>query len=198
MELCICVDVVCVSGNMLLVMQVGMLQLGFVFVVVLVEKYGLLIGMWIGFGLIVVVIVLVLCWMLWCVCMVDNGCVDDECCMQFKCVIDVLNDIWLFKFDVKLLMVFGVVVLIGEFEVIENDVCMFVEMLLNGKNLVLLYCVDEFEQCYVSVKVCVEGCFDLVVQFVVLMNGSGFVYVQEVDCVMGVQGQFYQQQFYLL
>ncbi|HEF5871249.1 TPA: tetratricopeptide repeat protein [Burkholderia cenocepacia] len=189
-------DAARVSGNTPPVTQAGTLQPGLAPAVAPAEKHGPSTGMWIGLGLIVAVIALVLRWTLRRARTADNSRADDERRTQLKRATDVLNDIRPLKLDAKLSTAPGAAALTGELEAIENDARTLVETLSNGKNPVPPYRVDELEQRHASVKARVEGRPDPVAQPAAPANGSGSVYAQEADRVTGAQGQPYQQQPY--
>ncbi|MGR3905562.1 tetratricopeptide repeat protein [Burkholderia sp. SR8] len=159
-------------------------------------KHGPSTGMWIGLGLIVAIIALVLRWTLRRARKADNGRADDERRAQLKRATDVLNDIRPLKLDAKLSTAPGAAALTGELEAVENDARTLVETLSSGKNPVPPYRVDELEQRHASVKARVEGRPDPAAQPAAPANGSGSVYAQEADRVTGAQGQPYQQQPY--
>ncbi|RQR84455.1 tetratricopeptide repeat protein [Burkholderia sp. Bp9012] len=161
-----------------------------------VAKHGPSIGMWIGLGLIVAIIALVLRWTLRRARSADNSRADDERRRQLKRATDVLNDIRPLKLDAKLSTAPGAAALTGELEGIETDARTLVEALSNGKNPVPPYRIDELEQRHASVKARVEGRPDPSAQPAAPANGSGSVYAQEADRVTGMQGQPYQQQPY--
>ena len=160
------------------------------------EKHGPSTGMWIGLGLIVAIIALVLRWTLRRARKADDGRADDERRTQLKRATDVLNDIRPLKLDAKLSTAPSAAALTGELEAVENDARTLVETLSNGKNPVPPYRVDELEQRHASVKARVEGRPDPVAQPAAPANGRGSVYAQEADRVTGAQGQPYQQQPY--
>ncbi|AFQ47902.1 tetratricopeptide repeat protein [Burkholderia cepacia] len=159
-------------------------------------KHGPSTGMWIGLGLIVVIIALVLRWTLRRARSADDSRADDERRTQLKRATDVLNDIRPLKLDAKLSTAPGAAALTGELEGIETDARSLVEALSNGKNPVPPYRIDELEQRHASVKARVEGRPDPSAQPAAPANGSGSVYAQEADRVTGMQGQPYQQQPY--
>jgi hypothetical protein len=159
-------------------------------------KHGPSTGMWIGLGLIVAIIALVLRWTLRRARKADDGRADDERRTQLKRATDVLNDIRPLKLDAKLSTAPGAAALTGELEAVENDARTLVETLSSGKNPVPPYRVDELEQRHASVKARVEGRPDPAAQPAAPANGSGSVYAQEADRVTGAQGQPYQQQPY--
>lgn len=161
-----------------------------------VAKHGPSTGMWIGLGLIVAIIALVLRWTLRRARSADNSRADDERRTQLKRATDVLNDIRPLKLDAKLSTAPGAAALTGELEGIETDARTLVEALSNGKNPVPPYRIDELEQRHASVKARVEGRPDPSAQPAAPANGSGSVYAQEADRVTGTQGQPYQQQPY--
>lgn len=161
-----------------------------------VAKHGPSTGMWIGLGLIVAIIALVLRWTLRRARSADNSRADDERRTQLKRATDVLNDIRPLKLDAKLSTAPGAAALTGELEGIETDARTLVEALSNGKNPVPPYRIDELEQRHASVKARVEGRPDPSAQPAAPANGSGSVYAQEADRVTGMQGQPYQQQPY--
>ncbi|RQV10435.1 tetratricopeptide repeat protein [Burkholderia cenocepacia] len=189
-------DAARVSGNPPSATQAGTLQPGLAPAVAPAEKHGPSTGMWIGLGLIVAVIALVLRWTLRRARTADNGRADDERRTQLKRATDVLNDIRPLKLDAKLSTAPGAAALTGELEAIENDARTLVETLSNGKNPVPPYRVDELEQRHASVKARVEGRPDPAAQPAAPVNGSGSVYAQEADRMTGAQGQPYQQQPY--
>ncbi|WP_186248676.1 MULTISPECIES: tetratricopeptide repeat protein, partial [unclassified Burkholderia] len=160
------------------------------------EKHGPSTGMWIGLGLIVAVIALVLRWTLRRARTADDSRADDERRTQLKRATDVLNDIRPLKLDAKLSTAPGAAALTGELEAIETDARTLVETLSNGKNPVPPYRVDELEQRHASVKARVEGRPDPAAQPAAPVNGSGSVYAQEADRMTGAQGQPYPQQPY--
>jgi hypothetical protein len=159
-------------------------------------KHGPSTGMWIGLGLIVAIIALVLRWTLRRARKADDGRADDERRTQLKRATDVLNDIRPLKLDAKLSTAPGAAALTGELEAVENDARTLVETLSSGKNPVPPYRVDELEQRHASVKARVEGRPDPAAQPAAPANGSGSVYAQEAERVTGAQGQPYQQQPY--
>ncbi|RQZ67298.1 tetratricopeptide repeat protein [Burkholderia sp. Bp9004] len=161
-----------------------------------VAKHGPSTGMWIGLGLIVAIIALVLRWTLRRARSADNSRADDERRTQLKRATDVLNDIRPLKLDAKLSTAPGAAALTGELEGIETDARTLVEALSNGKNPVPPYRIDELEQRHASMKARVEGRPDPSAQPAAPANGSGSVYAQEADRVTGMQGQPYQQQPY--
>ncbi|MGP8475755.1 tetratricopeptide repeat protein [Burkholderia sp. PR2] len=161
-----------------------------------VAKHGPSTGMWIGLGLIVAIIALVLRWTLRRARSADNSRADDERRTQLKRATDVLNDIRPLKLDAKLSTAPGAAALTGELEGIETDARTLVEALSNGKNPVPPYRIDELEQRHASVKARVEGRPDPSAQPAAPANGSGSVYAQEADRMTGMQGQPYQQQPY--
>ncbi|EAY64438.1 hypothetical protein BCPG_02762, partial [Burkholderia cenocepacia PC184] len=145
-------DAARVSGNPPSATQAGTLQPGLAPAVAPAEKHGPSTGMWIGLGLIVAVIALVLRWTLRRARTADNGRADDERRTQLKRATDVLNDIRPLKLDAKLSTAPGAAALTGELEAIESDARTLVETLSNGKNPVPPYRVDELEQRHASVK----------------------------------------------
>ncbi|AOK04674.1 tetratricopeptide repeat protein [Burkholderia sp. AU28942] len=159
-------------------------------------KHGPSTGMWIGLGLIVAIVALVLRWTLRRARKADDGRADDERRTQLKRATDVLNDIRPLKLDAKLSTAPGAAALTGELEGIENDARTLVETLSNGKNPVPPYRLDELEQRHASVKARVEGRPDPAAQPAATASGSGSVYAQEADRVTGAQGQPYQQPPY--
>ncbi|AIO42097.1 tetratricopeptide repeat family protein [Burkholderia cenocepacia] len=159
-------------------------------------KHGPSTGMWIGLGLIVAIVALVLRWTLRRARKADDGRADDERRTQLKRATDVLNDIRPLKLDAKLSTVPGAAALTGELEGIENDARTLVETLSSGKNPVPPYRLDELEQRHASVKARVEGRPDPAAQPAAPASGSGSVYAQEADRVTGAQGQPYQQSPY--
>ncbi|MGU7838810.1 tetratricopeptide repeat protein [Burkholderia sp. AW33-5] len=161
-----------------------------------VEKHGPSTGMWIGLGLIVAIIALVLRWTLRRARSADNSRADDERRTQLKRATDVLNDIRPLKLDAKLSTAPGAAALTGELEGIETDARTLVETLSNGKNPVPPYRIDELEQRHASVRARVEGRPDPSAQPAAPANGGGSVYAQEADRMTGMQGQPYQQQPY--
>lgn len=161
-----------------------------------VAKHGPSTGMWIGLGLIVAIIALVLRWTLRRARSADNSRTDDERRTQLKRATDVLNDIRPLKLDAKLSTAPGAAAIIGELEGIETDARTLVETLSNGKNPVPPYRIDELEQRHASVKARVEGRPDPSAQPAAPANGGGSVYAQEADRMTGMQGQPYQQQPY--
>ncbi|KVN46792.1 hypothetical protein WT12_14485 [Burkholderia territorii] len=161
-----------------------------------VAKHGPSTGMWIGLGLIVAIVALVLRWTLRRARSAGDGRADDERRTQLKRATDVLNDIRPLKLDAKLSTAPGAAALVSEIEGIESDARTLVEALSNGKNPVPPYRVDELEQRHASVKARVEGRPDPSAQPAAPANGSGSVYAQEADRVTGAQGQPYQQQPY--
>ncbi|MCA8243612.1 tetratricopeptide repeat protein [Burkholderia sp. AU32262] len=189
-------DAARVSGNTPSAAQAGTLQPGLAPAVAPAEKHGPSTGMWIGLGLIVAVIALVLRWTLRRARTADDGRADDERRTQLKRATDVLNDIRPLKLDAKLSTAPGAAALTGELEAIENDARTLVETLSSGKNPVPPYRVDELEQRHASVKARVEGRPDPAAQPAAPANGSGSVYAQEADRMTGAQGQPYQQQPY--
>ncbi|MDF3091403.1 tetratricopeptide repeat protein [Burkholderia semiarida] len=189
-------DAARVSGNAPSAAQAGTLQPGLAPAVAPAEKHGPSTGMWIGLGLIVAVIALVLRWTLRRARTADDGRADDERRTQLKRATDVLNDIRPLKLDAKLSTAPGAAALTGELEAIENDARTLVETLSSGKNPVPPYRVDELEQRHASVKARVEGRPDPAAQHAAPANGSGSVYAQEADRMTGAQGQPYQQQPY--
>ncbi|MBJ9589941.1 tetratricopeptide repeat protein [Burkholderia seminalis] len=188
-------DAARVSGNVPSATQAGTLQPGLAPAVAPAEKHGPSTGMWIGLGLIVAVIALVLRWTLRRARTADNGRADDERRAQLKRATDVLNDIRPLKLDAKLSTAPGAAALTGELETIEADARTLVETLSNGKNPVPPYRVDELEQRHASVKARVEGRPDPAAQPAAPANGSGSVYAQEADRMTGAQGQPYQQPY---
>ncbi|KUY59798.1 tetratricopeptide repeat protein [Burkholderia sp. RF2-non_BP3] len=161
-----------------------------------VAKHDPSTGMWIGLGLIVAIIALVLRWTLRRARSADNSRADDERRTQLKRATDVLNDIRPLKLDAKLSTAPGAAALTGELEGIETDARTLVETLSNGKNPVPPYRIDELEQRHASVKARVEGRPDPSAQPAAPANGGGSVYAQEADRMTGMQGQPYQQQPY--
>ncbi|NTZ08791.1 tetratricopeptide repeat protein [Burkholderia metallica] len=189
-------DAARVGGTTPSATQAGTLQPGLAPAVAPAEKHGPSTSMWIGLGLIVAVIALVLRWTLRRARTADNSRADDERRTQLKRATDVLNDIRPLKLDAKLSTAPGAAALTGELEAIENDARTLVETLSNGKNPVPPYRVDELEQRHASVKARVEGRPDPAAQPAAPANGSGSVYAQEADRMTGAQGQPYQQQPY--
>ncbi|RQZ39322.1 tetratricopeptide repeat protein [Burkholderia sp. Bp9090] len=161
-----------------------------------VAKHGPSTGMWIGLGLLVAVIALVLRWTLRRARSADDSRAGDERRAQLKRATDVLNDIRPLKLDAKLSTAPGAAALTSELEGIETDARALVEALSNGKNPVPPYRIDELEQRHASVKARVEGRPDPSAPPAAPANGSGSVYAQEADRVTGMQGQPYQQQPY--
>lgn len=159
-------------------------------------KHGPSTTMWIGLGLLVAVIALVLRWTLRRARSAGDTRADDERRAQLKRATDVLNDIRPLKLDAKLSTLPGAAALAGELDAIEADARTLVESLSNGKNPVPPYRIDELEQRHASVKARVEGRPDPAAQPAAPGNGSGSVYGQEADRVTGAQGQPYQQQPY--
>ncbi|KAB0642585.1 tetratricopeptide repeat protein [Burkholderia latens] len=188
-------DAARVAGNAPAATQSGSLQSSLA-PAVPPAKHGPSTGMWIGLGLIVAIVALVLRWTLRRARKADDGRADDERRTQLKRATDVLNDIRPLKLDAKLSTAPGAAALTSELEGIENDARTLVEMLSNGKNPVPPYRVDELEQRHASVKARIEGRPDPAAQPAAPASGSGSVYAQEADRVTGAQGQPYQQQPY--
>ncbi|MGU7814884.1 tetratricopeptide repeat protein [Burkholderia sp. AW49-1] len=188
-------DVARTSGNAPSATQAGSLQSSLA-PAAPVAKHGPSTGMWIGLGLIVAIIALVLRWTLRRARSADNSRADDERRTQLKRATDVLNDIRPLKLDAKLSTAPGAAALTGELEGIETDARTLVETLSNGKNPVPPYRIDELEQRHASVKARVEGRPDPSAQPAAPANGGGSVYAQEADRMTGTQGQPYQQQPY--
>ncbi|RQR32293.1 tetratricopeptide repeat protein [Burkholderia sp. Bp9142] len=188
-------DAARVSGNAPSVTQSGSLQSSLA-PAAPVAKHGPSTGMWIGIGLIVAIIALVLRWTLRRARSADDSRADDERRTQLKRATDVLNDIRPLKLDAKLSTAPGATALTGELEGIETDARALVEALSNGKNPVPPYRIDELEQRHASVKARVEGRPDPGARPAAPANGSGSAYAQEADRVTGMQGQPYQQQPY--
>lgn len=160
------------------------------------EKHGPSTGMWIGLGLIVAVIALVLRWTLRRARSTDDRRADDERRAQLKRATDVLNDIRPLKLDARLSTAPGAAALTSELEGIETDARELVEALSNGRNPVPPYRVDELEQRHASVKARVEGRPDPAAQAAPPpAAGSGSVFAQEADRVTGAQGQPYPSQY---
>ncbi|KAB0634516.1 hypothetical protein WT67_12295 [Burkholderia stagnalis] len=160
------------------------------------EKHGPSTGMWIGLGLIVAVIALVLRWTLRRARSTDDRRADDERRAQLKRATDVLNDIRPLKLDARLSTAPGAAALTSELEGIETDARELVEALSNGRNPVPPYRVDELEQRHASVKARVEGRPDPATQAAPPpAAGSGSVFAQEADRVTGAQGQPYPSQY---
>ncbi|MBY4804675.1 tetratricopeptide repeat protein [Burkholderia cepacia] len=189
-------DAARVSGNAPSATQAGTLQSSLAPAAAPAEKHGPSTGMWIGLGLIVAVIALVLRWTLRRARTADDSRADDERRTQLKRATDVLNDIRPLKLDAKLSTAPGAAALTGELEAIETDARTLVETLSNGKNPVPPYRVDELEQRHASVKARVEGRPDPAAQPAAPVNGSGSVYAQEADRMTGAQGQPYPPQPY--
>ncbi|MGU7780384.1 tetratricopeptide repeat protein [Burkholderia sp. PU8-34] len=157
------------------------------------EKHGPSAGMWIGLGLIVAVIALVLRWTLRRARSTDDRRADDERRAQLKRATDVLNDVRPLKLDARLSTAPGAAALTSEIEGIETDARDLVEALSNGKNPVPPYRVDELEKRHASVKARVEGRPDPAAQSAASAGGS--VFAQEADRVTGAQGQPYPPQY---
>ncbi|WP_310730198.1 tetratricopeptide repeat protein, partial [Burkholderia pseudomultivorans] len=98
------------------------------------EKHGPSTGMWIGLGLIVAIVALVLRWTLRRARSAGDSRADDERRAQLKRATDVLNDIRPLKLDAKLSTLPGAAALTGEIEGIETDARTLVESLSNGKS----------------------------------------------------------------
>ncbi|KWF12124.1 tetratricopeptide repeat protein [Burkholderia pseudomultivorans] len=183
------------SGNVPSATQAGSLQSSLA-PAVPAEKHGPSTGMWIGLGLIVAIVALVLRWTLRRARSAGDSRADDERRAQLKRATDVLNDIRPLKLDAKLSTLPGAAALTGEIEGIETDARALVESLSNGKDPVPPYRIDELEQRHASVKARVEGRPDPSAQAAAPANGSGSVYAQEADRVTGAQGQPYPPQPY--
>ncbi|WP_431819737.1 tetratricopeptide repeat protein [Burkholderia sp. F1] len=158
------------------------------------EKHGPSVGMWIGLGLIVAVIALVLRWTLRRARSAGDTRADDERRAQLKRATDVLNDIRPLKLDARLSTAPGAAALTSELEGIETDARELVEALSNGKNPVPSYRVDELEKRHASVKARVEGRPDPAAPASAPAGGSGSVFAQEADRLSGAQGQPYPPQ----
>lgn len=189
-------DAARVSGNAGPAAQTGSLQSSLAPSVAPAEKHGPSTGMWIGLGLLVAVIALVLRWTLRRARSADDTRADDERRAQLKRATDVLNDIRPLKLDARLSTAPGAAALSGELDAIETDARTLVEALSNGKNPVPPYRIDELEQRHASAKARVEGRPDPAAQPAAPTSGSGSVYAQEADRVTGAQGSAYQQQPY--
>ncbi|RQS63060.1 tetratricopeptide repeat protein [Burkholderia sp. Bp8963] len=157
------------------------------------EKHGPSAGMWIGLGLIVAVIALVLRWTLRRARSTDDRRTEDERRAQLKRATDVLNDVRPLKLDARLSTAPGATALTSEIEAIETDARELVEALSNGKNPVPPYRVEELEKRHASVKARVEGRPDPAAQPAAPAGGS--VFAQEADRVTGAQGQPYPPQY---
>lgn len=157
-------------------------------------KHGPSIGMWIGIGLLIAAIALVLRWTLRRARSTDDQRADDERRMQLKRATDVLNDVRPLKLDARLSTAPGAAALTGEIETVEAQARELVEALSNAKNPVPPYRIDELEQQFASVKARVEGRPDPVAPPAAPATpaaGSGSVYAQEADRLTGAQGQPY-------
>ncbi|KWO80581.1 tetratricopeptide repeat protein [Burkholderia ubonensis] len=158
------------------------------------EKHGPSVGMWIGLGLIVAVIALVLRWTLRRARSAGDTRADDERRAQLKRATDVLNDIRPLKLDARLSTAPGAAALTSELEGIETDARELVEALSNDKNPVPPYRVDELEKRHASAKARVEGRPDPAAPASAPAGGSGSVFAQEADRLSGAQGQPYSPQ----
>ncbi|KVU80108.1 tetratricopeptide repeat protein [Burkholderia ubonensis] len=158
------------------------------------EKHGPSVGMWIGLGLIVAVIALVLRWTLRRARSAGDTRADDERRAQLKRATDVLNDIRPLKLDARLSTAPGAAALTSELEGIETDARELVEALSNGKNPVPPYRVDELEKRHATAKARVEGRPDPAAPASAPAGGSGSVFAQEADRLSGAQGQPYPPQ----
>lgn len=157
-------------------------------------KHGPSTGLWIGLGLLVAAIALVLRWTLRRARSTEDQRADDERRAQLKRATDVLNEVRPLKLDAKLSTAPGVAALTGEIETIETQARELVEALSNGKNPVPPYRVEELEQHFASVKARVEGRPDPAAAPAAPAAGSGSAYAQEADRLTGAQGQPYPPQ----
>ncbi|MGS0892323.1 tetratricopeptide repeat protein [Burkholderia stagnalis] len=184
------------AGNLPPATQAGTLQSSLAPSVAPAERHGPSTGMWVGLGVIVAAIALVLRWTLRRARSAGDGRADDERRAQLKRATDVLNDIRPLKLDAKLSTAPGAPALIGEIDAIETDARTLVEALSNDKRPAPPYRIDELEQRHASVKARVEGRPDPAAQPAAPTSGSGSVYAQEADRMTGAQGQPYPPQPY--
>ncbi|CAJ6606618.1 tetratricopeptide repeat family protein [Burkholderia pseudomallei] len=147
------------------------------------------VGMWIGFAVLIGVIVIVLRKTLRRARSTDDQRADDERRAQLKRATDILNEVRPLKLDARLSTAPGAAALNGEIEGLEAQARELVETLSNGKNPAPPYRLDELEKQFASLKARVEGRPDPNAAAPGGPGQTGSVFAQEADRLTGAQGQ---------